>query len=63
MKKRRKVMGGEDGNEARAHIVQKFMRMFSAFSLFMLFKPSSCFESYLLHEAFSTCSDSETLLL
>lgn len=56
-------MGGEDGNEARAHIVQKFMRMFSAFSLFMLFKPSSCFESYLLQEAFSTCSDSETLLL
>ena len=62
-KKRRRVTGGEGGKEGRGHIVQKFMRMFSAFSLFMLFKPNSCFESYLLQEAVSACSDSETLPL
>ena len=53
-------MGGEDGNEARAHIVQKFMRMFSAFSLFMLFKPRALpedqpLESDLLHPDPTCC--------
>lgn len=47
----------------RGHVLEKFMRMFSAFSLSMSFKPNPCFQIHLFQEAFSACPNLASLPL